>query len=108
MQRLASFPRFLGCFIREQKILSREEGIRKITGLPADRYGLKTKGYIREGYDADLVLFDFEKIIDRATYADPFLPNEGIEMVFVGGEATVVRDVPTGVRNGKVYHRADA
>lgn len=105
---LATFPRFLGRFIREQKILPREEGIRKITGLPADRYGLKTKGYIREGYDADLVLFDFEKIIDRATYADPFLPNEGIEMVFVGGEAAVVRDVCTGVRNGKVYRRADA
>ena len=102
---LASFPRFLGRFIREKKILSREEGIRRITGLTADRYGLKTKGYIREGYDADLVLFDFERIIDHATYADPFLPNEGIEMVFVGGQAAVVKNQPTGVYNGKVYKR---
>ena len=85
--------------------MSREEGIRKITGLTADRYGLKTKGYIREGYDADLVLFDFEKIIDRATYTEPFLPNEGIEMVFVSGQAAVVRNQPTGVYNGKVYTR---
>lgn len=104
---LASFPRFLGRFIREQKILSREEGIRRITGLTADRYGLKTKGYIREGYDADLVLFDFECIIDHATYAEPFLPNEGIEMVFVGGQAAVVKNQPTDVYNGKVYKRTN-
>ena len=104
---LASATRYLGRFIREKKVFSREEGVRRLTGLTADRYGLKTKGYIREGYDADLVLFDFERITDCATYADPFLPNEGIEMVFVGGEAAVVRDVPTGVRNGKVYRRND-
>jgi len=103
---LASFPRYLGRFIREQRILSREEGVRRITGLPADRYGLKTKGYIRPGYDADLVLFDFETIIDRATYTEPFLPNEGIEMVFVSGQAAVVKNQPTGVCNGKVYRRS--
>ena len=102
---LASVPRYLGRFIREKNVLSREEGIRRLTGLTADRYGLTTKGYIREGYDADLVLFDFEKIIDRATYADPFLPNEGIEMVFVSGQAAVVKNQPTGVYNGQVYTR---
>ena len=103
----ASFPRFLGRFIREKRILSREEGVRRITGLVADRYGLKTKGYIRPGYDADLVLFDFEKIIDRATYTEPFLPNEGIEAVFVSGQAAVVKNQPTGVCNGKVYLRSE-
>lgn len=103
---LASAPRYLGRFIREKQILSREEGVRRLTGLTADRYGLKTKGYIREGYDADLVLFDFEKIIDRATYAEPFLPNDGIEMVFVSGQAALVNNRPTGVYNGKVYTRA--
>ena len=101
----ASFPRFLGRFIREKKIMSRGEGIRKITGLTADRYGLKNKGYIRVGYDADLVLFDFETIIDHATYAEPFLPSEGIEMVFVGGQAAVVKNQPTGVYNGRAYTR---
>ena len=100
-----SFPRYLGRFVREKKILSYEEAIRRITGLPADRYELKNKGYIKEGYDADLVLFDWERIIDHATYKDPFLPNEGIEMVFVGGEAAVVNNRPTGVLNGKVYKR---
>lgn len=98
-----SFPRYLGTLIRDRNILSREEGIRRITGLPADRYHLRGKGYIREGYDADLVLFDWARLKDRATYTEPFLPNEGIEMVFVGGQAAVVHNQPTGICNGKVY-----
>ena len=97
-----TMPRYLGRYVREKKVQTFAEGIRRITGMPADRYRLKGKGYIREGFDADLVLFDPERIIDRAEYKDPFLPNEGIEMVFVAGEAAVVRDQPTGVRNGKV------
>ncbi len=101
-----SFPKFLGTYVRDKKVLSYEEGIRRITGLPADRYELKNKGYIKEGYDADLVLFDWDRIIDRATYQDPFLPNEGIEMVFVSGEAAVVNNRSTGVFNGKVYKKA--
>jgi len=101
-----SFPRYLGKFIRDRKILSYEEGIRRITGLPADRYDLKGKGYIKEGYDADLVLFDWEHIIDHATYQQPFLPNEGIKMVFVSGQAAVVNNVSTGVFNGKIYKKA--
>jgi len=99
----ASFPRYLGRLVREQKVLPFAEAIRRITGMPADRYHLVGKGYIREGYDADLVLFNKETIRDQATYADPFLPNIGIEMVFVGGQATVVGNRPTGVLNGKVY-----
>ena len=100
-----SFPRYLGRFVRDKGILSYEEAIRRITGLPADRYELKGKGYIREGYDADLVLFDWNRIIDHATYKNPFLPNEGIEMVFVGGEAAVVCNRPTGICNGRVYKK---
>ena len=100
-----SFPRYLGRFVRDKKILSYEEAIRRITGLPADRYELKNKGYIKEGYDADLVLFDWERIIDHATYKNPFLPNEGIEMVFVNGEAAIVYNQPTGVFNGRVYKK---
>lgn len=101
----ASFPRFLGRLIREEKILPFEEGVRRITGLTADHYCLKNKGYIREGYDADLVLFDKEHIIDHATYENPFLPNEGIKMVFVSGQAAVVDNQLTGVFNGKMIVR---
>ena len=58
------------------------------------------------GYDADLVLFNKDAILDQATYAHPFLPNIGIEMVFVSGQAAVVNNQPTGVFNGKVYKPA--
>ena len=97
-----TFPRYLGRFVREQKVLHFEEAIHHITGMPAERYRLGGKGFIREGFDGDLVLFHKDTIIDQATYQNPFLPNIGIEMVFVGGQAAVVRNMPTGVLNGKV------
>lgn len=99
---LATFPRYLARFIREEKVLSYEEGIRRITGLPADIFRLKNKGYIKEGYDADLVLFDKDTIQDHATYANPFQPNEGIKTVFVSGQAAIVDNQPTGVFNGTI------
>ena len=95
-----TFPRYLGRYIREKEILSREEGIHRITGMPATRYKLKNKGFIRPGYDADLTLFDFEKIIDHADYVNPFLHNEGIHQVYVGGVLTLENDAPTGNWNG--------
>ena len=97
-----TMTRYLGRYVREKNVQSFAEGIRRITGMPADRYRLKGKGYIRVGFDADLVLFDPERILDHADYKNPFLPNDGIEMVFVGGEAAVVNDRLTGARNGSV------
>ncbi|MBQ7671287.1 MAG: D-aminoacylase [Clostridia bacterium] len=92
----ATFPRYLGRFIREKKILPLAEGIRRITGQAADRYRLGGRGYIREGYVADITVFDPETVIDRATYEDPFLPNAGISCVIVGG---VIR-----ARNGELIN----
>jgi len=102
---LATFTRYLARFIRDKQLHSWEEGIRRITGLPADTYRLKNKGYIKEGFDADLVLFSKETIQDHATYTNPFLLNEGIKAVFVLGQAAVVDNVPTGVFNGTVLKR---
>lgn len=99
-----TFPRYLGRYIREREILSREEGIHRITGMPAKRYKLKNKGLIHVGYDADLTLFDFDKIIDRADYVNPFLHNEGIHQVYVGGKLTLENDEPTGNWNGKYLY----
>ena len=98
---MGTFPRYLGRYIREKKILSREEGIHRITGMPAKRYGLKNKGEIREGYDADLVLFDFETIMDQADFLDPFKPNIGIHSVYMDGELVLKDNEPTGVWKGK-------
>ena len=96
-----TFPRYLGHYIREREILSREEGIRRITGMPAERYGLKGKGFIREGYDGDLVLFDYDSIQDGGTFRDPFLPNQGIERVLLAGKTALLQNESTGVFAGR-------
>ncbi len=103
---LGTFPRYLGRYIRERQILSRQEGVRRITGMPAQRYGLKGKGFIRPGFDADLVLFDFDRIIDHADYSDPFKPNEGIHRVYMRGTLVVLNDEPTGAYLGRALRRA--
>ena len=99
---IGTFPRYLGRYIRQRQILSREEGVHRITGMPAVRYGLKGKGFIKEGYDADLVLFDFERIIDHADYVNPFQLNEGIYQVYVGGMLNVQENKEMGNWNGKI------
>lgn len=101
VRAFATCTRYLGHYIRERKLLPFAEGIRRLTGMPADEYGLTGKGYIKEGYDADLVLFNKDTINATATYTDPYLPNEGIHMVFVGGKAAVVDNELTGVMEGK-------
>ncbi len=100
-----TFPRYLGHYIRDRKILSREEGIRRITSMPAERYGLTEKGRIAQGYDADFVLFDFETIRDGGTYVNPFLPNEGIKSVWMMGEIVLKDNEPTGSYQGKYLKR---
>ncbi len=100
-----TMPRYLGRLVRDKKILPFEEGIRRITSMPAKRYGLTNKGAILEGYDADLVLFNENTIIDRADYVHPFLPNEGIKAVFVDGGIAVLDNLYTGLANGRVLRR---
>lgn len=81
-----SFPRVLGKYVREEKVISLEEAIRKMTSLPAEHLGIRNKGYIRDGYDSDLVIFDPDIVIDKSDYTNPELPPEGIKYVIVGGE----------------------
>lgn len=96
-----TFPRYLGHYVRERGILSAQEGIRRITGLPAKRYGLKGKGLIREGFDADLVLFDYERIADGGDYRNPFRPNTGIERVLMNGRTVLTGQQESGIYQGK-------
>ena len=102
-----SFPRFLGRYVRDRGIMSREEGIHRITGMPADRFGLTGKGYIRPGMDADLVLFDYDAIIDQADFKDCFKSNIGIHQLYIGGELILQDNEPTGVRNGRYLLRSN-
>ncbi len=80
-----TFPKILGRYVRELQILSLEEAISKMTYLPAQKLGIKDRGIIKEGAYADITIFNPEKVIDKATYDDPFQYPEGIEYVILNG-----------------------
>ena len=84
-----TFPRFLGYYVRERKILSLPQAIKKITSMPAARLGLRDRGSIRPGKYADIVIFDQANIIDKATFIDPHQYPVGIDYVFVNGTIVV-------------------
>lgn len=84
-----TFPRVLGRYVREAGIISLENAIWKMTGFPAQRFNLQNKGLIKEGFDADLVIFDPANVADRATYEEPFQKPTGIEHVFLKGRPVV-------------------
>jgi N-acyl-D-amino-acid deacylase len=96
-----SFPRVLGRYVR-QGVLRLEEAVRKMTSLPAQRFGLLDRGLIKPGMSADITVFDPETVMDTATYEDPIRFPKGIEYVIVNGEVTVERGEHTGCRNGKI------
>jgi N-acyl-D-amino-acid deacylase len=97
-----TFPRVLGRFVRERKLFTWQEAIRKMTSLPARFLGLKDRGAIRVGNWADLVIFDPERIIDRATFAEPHQYPEGIAAVVANGVAVVKDGEHTDARPGRV------
>jgi N-acyl-D-amino-acid deacylase len=84
-----TFPRLLGKYVREEKLLSLEQAVRKITSFPVQRFKLGRRGLIVPGYRADLVVFDPETIRDAATYRDPVQFPQGLSYVMVGGTITV-------------------
>ena len=101
-----TFPRVLGRYCREEKLISLPDAVHKMTGMPAQRFGLAGRGLIRKGLCADLVLFDPEKIIDTATFSDPIRPAEGIVGVWVNGVLSYTTDGATGERAGRFLPRA--
>ena len=98
-----AFPRALGRYVRERGVMPLSEMIRKMTSLPAHVYGLTKKGRIAEGYDADICIFDPERIIDRADYTDSTLPNEGLEYVLIDGKVVLENGVYNGTRAAELY-----
>jgi N-acyl-D-amino-acid deacylase len=81
-----TMPRVLAKYVRERKVISLEEAIRRMTSLAADRFGMVDRGYVREGHHADLVLFDPATVQDLATYKDPKQEPAGIDLVMVNGQ----------------------
>jgi N-acyl-D-aspartate/D-glutamate deacylase len=100
-----TFPRVLGRYCREEKLFSLPRAIHKMTAMPAQRFGLPQRGMVREGYFADLVLFDPETIIDTATFSDPIQPACGIEGVWVNGVLSYAAQGATGERAGSFLAR---
>jgi N-acyl-D-aspartate/D-glutamate deacylase len=97
-----TFPRVLGEYTREQRVLALPAAVHKMTGLPARRLGLRDRGVIREGARADLVVFDARRIADRATYEDPHRYPDGVEHVIVNGRFVIKHGEHTGSLPGKV------
>ena len=100
-----TFPRVLGRYVRERKITSLSEMIRKMTSMPATVYGLKGKGILAEGFDADICIFDPERIIDRAEYTDCAKKAEGLNYVILGGEVVAEDATYNGKKKGKLILR---
>jgi N-acyl-D-amino-acid deacylase len=97
-----AFPRVLGRYVREQRTLSLEEAVRKMTSQAASAFGFEGVGLVREGYRANLVVFDAATVADRATFEDPMQFPVGIRDVVVGGQLAVRSLEPTGARAGLV------
>jgi len=97
-----TFPKILGRYVREKKLVTLEEAIRKMTSLPASILHLKDRGIIKAGYNADLVIFNPETIIDKATYKNGCQFPEGIDYVIVNGEITVEKGKHIGTLNGQI------
>ena len=103
-----TFPRVLGRYVRELKVITLQEAIRKMTSLPASILGLPDRGTIQEGQWADLVIFDPSTVADQATFEDPFQYPVGIETVLVNGQVVLDEGKHTNARPGKVLKRTNA
>ena len=100
-----TFPRVLAKYVREEGVLSLEEAVHKMTALPAQKLRLADRGLLRQGYWADIALFDPETIQDRATYTDPHRYPLGIPYVMVNGQVTVAAGVHRGTLAGRILSR---
>ncbi|HEV3262378.1 MAG TPA: D-aminoacylase, partial [Gemmataceae bacterium] len=104
-RNFGTFPRVLGAYVRRRGLLRLEDAVRKMTSLSAAKLGLTDRGLLRPGHYADLTLFDPKRVIDRATYAQPFQYSEGIKYVIVNGKVVLEHGRHTGARPGRALRR---
>lgn len=100
-----TFPRVLGHYVREKKIISLAEAIYKMTLLPAESFGLKKRGVLKEGYKADLTIFDEKTITDKSTFVSPHQYPEGISYVIINGQLAIEEGVFKGIKAGEVLRK---
>jgi N-acyl-D-amino-acid deacylase len=99
-----SFPRVLGRYVREKGIISLEESVYKMTGLPAKIFGMEKRGILKEGYFADITVFDRNTILDTAEFNKPFQRPVGIHHVFVNGAPVMIHGEITGSLPGRILN----
>ena len=101
-----NFARLFATYVREEKVLSLQEAVRRLTGLPAGNLKIEKRGLLRQGFYADVVVFDPEKIQDHATYEKPHQYATGVRQVFVNGKQVLKDGEPTGVAAGRFVRGA--
>jgi N-acyl-D-amino-acid deacylase len=98
------FPKVLGDFVRNRRLVPLQEAVRKMTSMPAARFGLEKRGLLREGWLADVTIFDPDTVADRASFDRPQEYPEGIASVFVNGSMVIKQGEHTGKRPGRVLY----
>ena len=104
-RNFGTFPRVLGEYVRNRKLLRLEDGVRKMTSLNAAKIGQYERGLLRPGFFADVTVFDPKTVIDHSTYVDPFQYNSGILHVVVNGKLVLDEGRPTQERPGRALRR---
>ncbi len=97
-----TFPKFISYYVREKRLISLSEAINRVTALPARVFGIEKRGILREGFYADIVIFDYKQIKDKATYSEPFHKSKGVQYLFINGKLSVEEGNFTGVLAGRV------
>ena len=100
-----AFPRVLGKYVREEKRLSWEAAIRKMTGKPAEVLGFTDRGLLKPGYAADIVMLNPETVIDKGSFVDPNQYPEGIDAVMVNGSFALLHGLESYARNGAILRK---
>jgi N-acyl-D-amino-acid deacylase len=96
--------RVLSKYVRDEKIISLEDAVRRMTSLPAQKFGLSDRGLLREGYAADILIFDEKEVQDISTYDKPHAFSKGFKYVIVNGEVVVENEKHLGTRSGKPFY----
>jgi N-acyl-D-aspartate/D-glutamate deacylase len=96
--------RILGHYVRDRKLLSLQEAVRRMTSLPAERLRLSNRGSLKANSMADIVVFDPDRILSTATRARPTALTEGVRYLFINGRAVIFEEVLTNERPGRVVH----
>ncbi|HWB09786.1 MAG TPA: D-aminoacylase [Pirellulales bacterium] len=104
-RNFGTFPRVLGVYVREKKLLKLEDAVHKMTWLNAAKIGLRDRGLLVAGTFADITIFDPERVIDHSTYTEPFQYNDGIEYVIVNGQVVLQKGRHTGALPGRALRK---